>query len=204
MAVAAMIKSGCNLWFRPEPAQFGQDVGVEQPRHQNLTSRTGGRWLGTSRPISLQGDACIAATSTAPDTGPADAGIALASARIRSNASRTSASVERPFDRATATSRASSCGWSGKLMVTVRSPFIIMPHMRFAKLALARPQKSSRLRSAGGLATGIAAPTHSTGAFRALRPQDRADRDSSQLQADCELLAGRCRRVGRCPAFATQ
>ena len=44
----------------------------------------------------------------------------------------------------------------------------------------------------------------SAGGFRALRPQDRTDRRSSQFQVDRELCAGRCGRPGSRSAFATQ
>ena len=50
------------LW----PAQFRQNIGIEQPRHQDPTSRTGRRSRVGSRSISLYREACIAATKSAP------------------------------------------------------------------------------------------------------------------------------------------
>ena len=44
---------GHNLPLRPGTAQLGQDIGIEQPRHQNAISRTGMRSRPGSRSISL-------------------------------------------------------------------------------------------------------------------------------------------------------
>jgi hypothetical protein len=55
-----------NLLFGLGPPQFREDVRIEQPRHQNPESRTGIRSRPGSSPISLNGEACIASTSSAP------------------------------------------------------------------------------------------------------------------------------------------
>jgi hypothetical protein len=72
-----------NLRFRLRPTQFGQDIGVEQPGHQNSTLRTGRRLPKASMLISLYGEDCIAATRAAPVAGLlVAAGIVRAAAPI--------------------------------------------------------------------------------------------------------------------------
>jgi len=54
---------------RSWPPQLRENICIQQPHHQNTTSRTGEGSPPDSRQISLNGEACIAATSSVPITG---------------------------------------------------------------------------------------------------------------------------------------
>jgi hypothetical protein len=67
-----------NPLFRLGPPQLREDIRIEQPRNQNPASRTGIRSRRGSSPISLNGEACIASTNSAPRIRPCDSDLEYA------------------------------------------------------------------------------------------------------------------------------